>query len=238
MLINFEDRASDSPLVERVWKSHSERAGSFHSMATCNWVMAVTRHKGATFLTVRGPESRATIAECPAEGEWIGIHFKLGTCMPLMPNGDLRDRNGLTLPDASCNAFYLNGSAWEYPTYDNAETFVKRLVKQGLIVVDKCVQNALRDRPEHREELSRRTEQRHFLRTTGLTRAAIRQIKRAREATMLLRDGVSPCDVSHDLGYFDQAHLTRSLTRFVGQTPSQVARAEGQLSFLYKTRDT
>jgi proteic killer suppression protein len=27
MLINFEDRSSDSPFVERVWRSHSERAG-------------------------------------------------------------------------------------------------------------------------------------------------------------------------------------------------------------------
>jgi hypothetical protein len=235
MLINFEDRSSDSPFVERVWRSHSERAGIFHSMATCNWVMVVTRHKGATFLTVRGPESKATVAECPAEGEWIGIHFKLGTCMPLMPNGDLCDRNGLTLPEASDRAFYLNGSAWEYPNYDNAETFVKRLVKQGLIVVDQCVENALHGRPEQPEKLSQRTEQRHFLRTTGLTRTAIRQIERARQATMLLRGGVSAVNVAYELGYFDQAHLTRSLTHFVGQTPSQIARAEEQLSFLYKT---
>lgn len=235
MLINFEDRSSDSPFVERVWRSHSERAGIFHSMATCNWVMVVTRHKGATFLTVRGPESKATVAECPAEGEWIGIHFKLGTCMPLMPNDDLCDRNGLTLPEASGRAFYLDGSAWEYPNYENAETFVKRLVKQGLIVVDPCVENALHGRSEQPEKLSQRTEQRHFLRTTGLTRASIRQIERARQATMLLRGGVSAVNVAYELGYFDQAHLTRSLTHFVGQTPSQIARAEEQLSFLYKT---
>jgi Helix-turn-helix domain len=232
---NFEDRSSDSPYVERVWRSHSERAGIFHSMATCHWVMVVTRHKGATFLTVRGPESKATVAECPAEGVWVGIHFKLGTCMPLMPNGELRDRNGLTLPVASGRAFRLNGSAWEYPNYDNAETFVKRLVKQGLIVVDTSVQNALRGRPELPEKLSQRTEQRHFLRTTGLTRTSIRQIERAREATILLRGGVTAVNVAHDLGYFDQAHLTRSLSHFVGQTPGQIARAENQLSFLYKT---
>lgn len=235
MLINFEDRLSDSPFVERIWRSHSERAGIFHSMATCNWVMVVTRHKGATFLTVRGPESKATIAQCPAEGEWTGIHFRLGTCMPLMPNGALCDQNGVTLPDASSRAFCLNGSVWEYPSYDNAESFVKRLVKQGLIVADKCVENALRGQPERPEELSLRTEQRHFLRTTGLTRTAIRQIERARDATMLLRSGVSAVDVAHDLGYFDQAHLTRSLTHFIGQTPGQIARAEEQLSFLYKT---
>lgn len=74
MLITFEERPSDCAVVERVWRSHSERPGQFHSMATCNWVMVVTRHEGRVFLTVRGPETKASIAECPAEGEWIGIH--------------------------------------------------------------------------------------------------------------------------------------------------------------------
>lgn len=235
MLINFEDRPSDSPFVDRVWRSHSERAGTFHSMATCNWIMVVTRHEGATFLTVRGPETKATKAECPAEGEWIGIHFKLGTCMPLLPNGDLCNRNGITLPEASGKAFYLNGSAWEYPSFENAETFVKRLVKQGLIVLDTCIENALRGR---HNQVSQRTEQRHFLRTTGMTQATIRQVERAREATSLIRKGTPAINVAHDLGYFDQAHLTRSLSHFIGQTPSQVARAEEQLSLLYKTSET
>lgn len=36
-------------------------------------------------------------------------------------------------------------------------------------------------------------------------------------------------------GYFDQAHLTRSLKYRMGQTPAEIARAREQLSFLYKT---
>jgi hypothetical protein len=30
-------------------------------------------------------------------------------------------------------------------------------------------------------------------------------------------------DVVHLAGFFDQPHLTRSLTRFVGKTPAQIA---------------
>jgi methylphosphotriester-DNA--protein-cysteine methyltransferase len=67
------------------------------------------------------------------------------------------------------------------------------------------------------DDVTTRTEQRRFLRTTGLTHAAIRQIERARHATNLLRQGVPIVQVAHDAGYFDQAHLTRSLTRFIGQ---------------------
>jgi hypothetical protein len=75
----FEDRPSDSPLVERVWRSRSERAGQFHSIAACHWEMVVTRCGGRTFLTVRGPETRVTTADCPGRGEWFAIRFKLGT---------------------------------------------------------------------------------------------------------------------------------------------------------------
>ena len=67
----FEDRLSDSPFVERVWKSRSERAGQFLSVAEGRCEMAITRYRGRAFLTVRGPETRMTTADCPAEGEWL-----------------------------------------------------------------------------------------------------------------------------------------------------------------------
>ena len=234
MFITFEDRPSDSPVVERVWRSHSERSGAFLSMASCNWVMVVTRHEGRAFLTVRGPETRATPADCPADGEWVGISFKVGTFMPLLPAGVLRDRNDVTLPDASGRAFWLNGSAWEYPGFENAETFVRRLVKAGLVATDPLVEAALRG---ERRPRSPRTTQRHFLGATGMTQATIRQIDRARRATDLLRNGAAIGDVVYDVGYVDQAHLTRSLKRFIGQTPAQVVRGQEQLSLLYKTSE-
>lgn len=155
--------------------------------------------------------------------------------MPLLPTGMLRDRNDVTLPEASSRSFWLNGSAWEYPNFDNIETFVTRLVKRGLIDWDPHVHAVLRDQPRR---LSQRTEQRHFLRATGMTQATIRQVERARHATNLLRHGSPIAAVAHDAGYFDQAHLTRSLKYFVGQTPAQIICGEEQLSLLYKTDET
>lgn len=233
MLIHFQDRPSDSPVVERVWRSHSEHAGRFHSMATSNWVMVVSRHQGQTFLTVRGPETHASTADCPAEGEWVGIHFRLGSFMPLLPAGELRD-SGINLPGASGRCFRLDGSAWEYPGYDNADTFVDRLVKKGLVVTDPRVVATLQGRPDPR---SPRSSQRDVLRATGMTQAAIRQVQRARRATLLLRAGAPVLQVVHDLGYYDQAHLGRALKHCIGQTPGQIARGEAQLSLLYKTGD-
>jgi len=231
----FNDRPSDSVYVERIWRSHSERAGFFHSIAACHWEMVVSRHEGRTSLTVRGPETKVTTAECPAGGEWFAIRFKLGTFMPRFRPGALRDRNDVTLPDSSSRSFWLNSSAWEYPNFENAEFFVKRLVREGLIAQDPLVSTVLRDEPR---ELTTRTEQRRFLQVTGMTRGAIHQIERARYATNLLKQGVSILDATYQAAYYDQAHFTRSLKRWIGQTPAQIIRAEQQLSFLYNTEPT
>ncbi len=232
MFLIFDDRPSDSPFVERIWRCHSERAGKFLSIAASHWEMVVTRHNGKTTLTVRGPETNATTLDCPAEGEWLGIRFKLGTFMPHLPARNLIDRRDVTLPEATGQSFWLNGSAWEYPDFENAETFVNRLVHDGLIAVDLSVDAALQCQ---RQELSIRSAQRHFLQATGMTHSTIRQIERARHATNLLKQGVSILDTVQEAGYFDQAHLTRSLRYLIGQTPGQIIRADKQLSFLYKT---
>ncbi len=231
-LLVFRERPSDSPFVERIWTSYSERAGEFLSVAEAHCEMAVTRHRGQTFLTIRGPETRATIADCPAEGEWVGIRFKIGTFLPQLLPRNLRDRSDVTLPGATSRSFWLNGSAWEYPTLENADTFVKRLVRKGVINRDPIVDAVLRGESS---DLSVRSAQRHFARATGITHAAFRSIERARHATNLLRQGVPILDVVHTAGYFDQPHLTRSLKHLIGQTPSEIGRGTRQLSFLYKT---
>lgn len=233
-MIVFEDRLSDSPIVERVWRSHSERAGTFLSIAATTFEMVVSRHGGRTFLTLRGPETHATIADLPANGEWLGIRFKAGTFVPYLTPGNLADRRDVTLPDATRHSFWLNGSAWEYPGFEHAETFVARLARKGVLVRDPVVDDALSG-AGRTNGLSPRTVQRHVLRATGLTCGAIRQIERARTATMLLREGVSIADVAHQAGYYDQAHLTRSLRHRIGQTPGDILRGHEQLSFLYKT---
>jgi hypothetical protein len=230
MLITFRDRASDSPFVERVWRSHSDRAGVFHSVATCHWDMVVTRLEGRTTLTLHGPETKATMADCAAQGEWFGVRFKVGTFMPLMRSVDLRDRNDVTLPNATGRSFWLNGSAWDFPNFENAETFVKRLAQRGLIMNDRTVEGAIRGELQN---VTTRTEQRRVLQITGLTRGTICQIERARRATILLKRGTPILDVVHEAGYYDQAHLTRSLQRFIGQSPARIARGQEQLSLLY-----
>ena len=232
MFLIFDDRPSDSPLVERVWRCHSERGGPFLSVAASHFEMVVTRLRGRTSLTLRGPETRAAMVNCPAEGEWLGIRFRLGTFTPDWLPRHLLDRRDVTLPDATTRSFWLKGSAWEYPDFADAEAFVARLAKRGVIARDASVSAIVQGQWD---AMSMRSAQRHFLRATGMTHSVFRQIERARHATNLLREGVSILDTVYESGYFDQAHLTRSLKYRIGQTPTKIIRGDEQLSFLYKT---
>jgi AraC-like DNA-binding protein len=231
-LIVFEERISDSPFVERVWQSRSERAGEFTSIAACTWEIVVSRYQGASSLIVRGPETMATPAFCPAEGEWFGIRFKAGTYMPHFLPASLRDHNNVILPNAASRSFWLDASAWDLPSFDNAETFVGRLISRGLLAKDPLI---TADAVEEIRDVSARTFQRRFLRIAGMTYSRKIQIERARRAALLLRQGSSILDAVFEVGYYDQAHLTRSLKHFIGQTPAEVIRNQKQLSFLYNT---
>ena len=86
-------------------------------------------------------------------------------------------------------------------------------------------------------DVSERTVQRRFVAATGLTRSAIRQIGRARQAAVLIQEGLPAHDVVYRLGYFDQPHLARSLIRYIWRTATQlrVRHLSEPLSLLYKT---
>src|SRR5512145_1139710 len=101
MPFTFEERLSDSPFVEKVWRTQSEQAETFTSLAASQWEMVVTTYQGQTHFTLRGPETRASQADCPPNAEFFGIIFQLGTFMPPFPTGHFLDKNDLTLPAAT-----------------------------------------------------------------------------------------------------------------------------------------
>ena len=218
-LFAFELRTSRSPMIEQTWQTRSEPEQSFISVAVSHWEMVVTRQRGMARLTVRGPETKASTSPIPGDAEFFGIQFSLGTFMPGLPPGQLVD-SSLTLPRATSTSFWLDGARWELPAPDNADVFVDRLVRAGLLVHDPVVPAALQGDVAG---WSRRSVERRVSRATGLTQGNIGQIRRAERAVELLCRGVSPLDVAGQAGYADQPHLTRSLQRFAGRTPSQVA---------------
>lgn len=229
-----EERQSDSPFVDLVWRSTSTETMPFTSVAATHWSIVVSKIADTQSITIRGPETTPTIAMSPANSEYMGILFKPGTIMPKFPAIQLKNRQDITLPNCSNQSFWLNSSNWNLPDYDNVETFVDWLIRDELLYFDDDVARALNDEPT---DVSQRTLQRRIKRATGLTRGTFDQIKRARYASQLLINGESLMDVTFKAGYFDQSHLIRSLKRFIGFTPQELASPERDvpLSFLYNT---
>ena len=180
--------------------------------------MVVTKQRDQLTLSVRGPETHASPAPIPADAEFFGITFKHGVYMPDLPKSKLVDQ-AIHLDESLKNSFQFLGATWEFPTYENVDTFVERLVRAGVLSLDPVVDEALQGRPP---ALSRRSIQRRFLHITGLTQKTIQQIQRARKAVSLLQRGLPIIETAFQAGYFDQAHLTNSLKRYYGQTPAQL----------------
>jgi hypothetical protein len=221
MIVVHEERSSGSPYVEAITHGRTESDGSTIRPAECCWHMVVVRHRGRARALVVGPWTTAGVASWAEGAEILWIRFALGTFMPHMPARNLPDTE-TALPEATGRSFWLKGSAWQFPDHENAETFLERLVREGVLARDPVVRAALQGRPQ---ELSPRTLRHRFLRATGLTQGGIHQAERANRAAALLRRGVAIPDAIHEEGYFDQPHMTRSLKRWIGRTPAKIAAA-------------
>ncbi len=236
MPLENEDRPSDSPYIPRVWRSHASGVARMTSIATSNWELVFWRDGGAVRAAVRGPETTVSSVEVDDGSESWGVTFAHGSSMPHLPPARLVDSHQES-PHATATTFVLRGDEWLIPDYDSAEQFVDRLVREGVLIrdplVDEVVSGGL-------PEVGTRSVQRRVAAATGLTQGGIRQIERARQAAILLAEGLTPLQVVDRLGYYDQPHLARSLQRYIGRTATELRRpepAEQPLSLLYKIED-
>lgn len=182
--------------------------------------MALRRYRGAVDLLVVGPWTAAGVITYTEGAELLWIKFKLGAFLPSMPVSHQLDTETV-LPGAASQSFWLDGSAWQFPDYDNVETFVDWLAHAEALARDPIVNAVLQDEPRTTPD---RTVRHRFRRATGMTRSSIHQMERAQRAAALLQQGVSISDTVYRAGYFDQPHLTRALKRWIGRTPAQISQ--------------
>jgi AraC-like DNA-binding protein len=228
MVITFDERIPDSPYIESISHGITTAAGELIRPAENSWHMVVVRDWGKPKLFLVGPLTTSGIATFGEGGEVIWIRFRLGAFMPHVRFQEVLDIETL-LPEAASKSFWLKGSAWQFPTYENVDTFIEQLVRQEILVHDPLVSAVMQDHPH---DLSPRTVRHRFLQSTGVTQNHIRQVERARQAAALLSNGLSILDTVHELGYFDQPHLTKSLKQWVGYTPAQLLQISKTCHFI------
>ena len=182
--------------------------------------MLIERKGSMGQLSLVGPMQKAQRMYYDEDVEFLVIKFKHGTFMPHLPAGELLDAV-IPLTESDGKSFWWNGSALQFPNYENAETFAERLARDGWLIQEPVIDAVLQGQPQ---AISSRSIQRRFLYATGLTHNSIRQIARARQAMTLLQRGVPILDAVFEAGYTDQPHMTKSLKHFIGQTPAQIVR--------------
>jgi AraC-like DNA-binding protein len=218
--IVYAERESDSQYIDLVTYGWTEHAGTSIRPAEPRWHLVISKHEGRTHAIFAGPCLSSGITRYGSDAEVLWVQFKIGTYIPQLPVRTLVDST-LIFPEANSRAFWLNGSAWEFPTHENIETFVSRLARDGALAHDRVVDETIRG---HRAIVPERTTRHRFLQTTGQTQTRIFQIERAKQAAAMLRQGTPILDTVYALGYADQPHLTRALKQWIGYTPGQLPR--------------
>jgi hypothetical protein len=200
MTIVHEERGSDSPYIESVTRGRTLSTGSTIRPAEIHWHLVFVKVNGQTLAIAVGPLTTAGVVSYGEGAEILWVKFKLGTFMPHLPFKHYLNVETI-MPEAVGQSFWLHGSAWEIPDFENVETFVDRLAREDALAHDSVVRSVLSGQPS---EASARTVRHRFQHATGLTQNHIHQVERALQAASRLRHGLSILDTVNELGYYDQ----------------------------------
>jgi hypothetical protein len=212
MPILRQERAADSPLIERVTRVVFDGDDCDVTTPDGCWDVVVMRRQGRVSVLQTGVITRPVRLDFASGDEYVCISFKPGVFMPKTPGDGMVDR-AFTRP--------FEGDRLEIPSFENAEGLVSRLLSRRALVRDEIVAGIADGDPR---ASSPRSVQRHFQRSMGMTAKRFEQIQRARQAVELLQRGRAVAAVAHELGFSDQAHLTRALKALMGRTPGAIAR--------------
>ena len=218
MANNHLIRSSDSPFVNSVTKTNATSDGEDIILPDGQWDLMIIKRDGqqSVFL-LNSPAQTALAAPYSAGQEALVISFEPGS---FIDTGALLDKKTMhQLPVIDNRAFWLGSNALKIPRFENADEFAQALVRRGILKSDEVIRSLVKG--EHRAQADR-TLQRHFKHITGMTPGSYKQIMRALRAAEMLRAGVPALRVAHDLGYSDQFHLSKSLKKIIGQTPSEI----------------
>jgi AraC-like DNA-binding protein len=220
MPILRQERGADSPLVDRVSRVVFDGHDVDVTTPDGCWDIVIMRRQGQASVLQTGVITRPVTLDFGSGDEYLCISFKPGVFMPGTSAEQLVDRAFLR-PVAGDNSFWFDGDRLEIPTFENAEGLVSRLLRRQALARDEIVAGIADGDPR---AISERSVQRHFQHSMGVTAKRFDKIQRARRAVELLRSGTAIATVAHQLGYSDQAHLTRDLKALMGRTPGAIAR--------------
>lgn len=214
-----ESRQSDDPYIDTVWKSKAIANGTYLVTPDGSWdLIAAEEPDGSRIAFLAGQVTKPTRLPYRAGNKSVVISFTAGAYLPYL-RGAVPADSFIMLPVENNTHFKLADHTFVLPTYDNAEELVMQMVSLGVLKNDAIVEHILHGAPK---AASKRSVQRHFKTTTGITHKKLADIHRAQQAVRLLKKGKDPATTASDTGYYDQPHLTKSLKHLMDSSPTAV----------------
>lgn len=183
----------------------------------CTSIILVQSNASAEVI-IRGPET-APRSEILLPGyTWIGIRLRPGVQIKNFPAQQLTNSFRI-LPANSDGQFQFEASVLHFPSFSNAEQLITQMRNLGYVSG-----KSLNGKEPPERVMSSKSYYRFVRRSTGLSPYKLHQLQRMSEALGLLRKGIPAATVASELGFADQAHLTRAAKQFLGYTPKELLR--------------
>ena len=214
------ERPAASPFVHWIRRYSVLGDGQYTTYADGNLDLVAIKDGRVTRFMISVPTTRAQTVTYKGGTEVVVVRLNPNIYLPSRPSHLLLDLD-FYLPQAGRRSFWLDGIAWQCPTFDDVDEFIGGLMRQGVLQEDRLVSLVSAGKTPN---VSVRTVQREFRKVIGLTPHYLQRISQAERAEKLLAQGMAISDVVYDTGFGDQAYMTRALKYFIGRTPGQISR--------------
>jgi hypothetical protein len=214
----WRERTPELESIASVWAGRA--AVTMQRIVPANPCISIILIKSDTSaeVVIRGPETKPRSEILLPGYTWIGIRLHPGVQLKNFPAQQLTDSFRM-LPADSNGQFQFEGTLLQFPSFNNAEQLIKQMHDLGYIG-GKGLE--AQEFPKH--DMSSKSYSRFVKRSTGLSPYKLHQLQRISEALLLLRQGMPVATIAYELGFADQAHLTRASKRFLGHTPKELLR--------------
>lgn len=214
--LSWRERTSGSELIASVWTCEVYELLTRTTLADpCISIIYVESPPGCEVI-LRGPETKPRSELLIPGSIWTAIRLQPGVPLKNFSAEQFLD-DFITIPADRSGRFQFEGTQLTFPDFDNAERLVTEMQKAG------CINGkALDSQIAPRQGASSKSYFRLIKRATGLSPYKLRQLQRIHEALHLLKQGMPATTVAAELGFVDQAHLSRATKQFLARTPKEL----------------
>lgn len=216
--LRWKERTSELEAIDSVWAGAASEITPRTVLADPCISIILVKSSDSSEVILRGPETKPRGDILLPGYTWIGIRLKPGIQLKNFSAQQFTDKFR-ALPADSNGQFEFEGTLLQFPDFENIERLIERMYSLGYLSG-----TVLGTRALSKQDMSAKSYSRYVKRNTGLSPYKLHQLQRMAEALRLLRQGVSAAAIASELGFADQAHLTRAAKQFLGHTPKELLR--------------